>query len=353
MPLHTKPAYGGNIYFAQQRLSRSTVPLMAWVSFQSQSLNCAESIHVRRSFLSVWVFITGIKYNSNQVRNGLCFLYFEKIRILLFGVVYQINACRGSAEGEKNLHFILASAQPTRTNGATRKLKEIFPVHIFRLSSTFHMATPTCTVSTCTSLTRQSLLACTLNYPVCVLHWPHDTQAGTARKSISTRPGFFLAAGHFSPRRGAKRGGIRGRGDDFWQRLFSPPLLCDWDGLVMGWAPCPLRRAAPAERDVMTNSPVCGHNPRKLLSTVLHSLHCLWWNSFGIRWIELDDSQICIKRILQKNGQVSVWHNFFFGENQWINQSFGWIFTLECVGSKYWSTIKSTSMSLNCFFSPI
>lgn len=32
----------------------------------------------------------------------------------------------------------------------------------------------------------------------------------------------------FCPRLGAKRGG-----EDFWQRLFSPPRLCDWVGLVV------------------------------------------------------------------------------------------------------------------------
>lgn len=157
-------------------------------------------------------FSANIKYNSNQVRNGLCFLYFEKIKILLLVLYIKSMLAGAQLKVKKNLHFILASAQPTRTNGAIRKLKEIFPVHIFRLSSPFYTATPTCTVSTCTSLARQSLLACTLNYPVCVLHWPHDTQAGTARKSISTRPGFFPCSGStgFSPRRGAKRGGIRG-----------------------------------------------------------------------------------------------------------------------------------------------
>lgn len=75
---------------------------MASVVFQSQSLKYAESIHVQELSQRM-SFQTGIKYNSNQVRKDLCFLYFKKIRILPL-VLYVISKLAGA---QLKVSFIL------------------------------------------------------------------------------------------------------------------------------------------------------------------------------------------------------------------------------------------------------
>lgn len=196
-----RTTYGGNIFFVKQRLSRSTVPFMGSASFQS--LNCTIQIYTEGLSQSMSLQ-TGIKSDSNQVQQDFSFLYCETIRIPTLVSDIKSKLCRGSAQRQllyESLHFILASPQPTRTNGAICKLKGIFTPQVQFLDYP-PLSHPL--VFPCTSLSRQSLLACTLKNLMCVLHWPNEP---LVRGFI-----FFPAAGRlvsildWEP----KEGGVRG-----------------------------------------------------------------------------------------------------------------------------------------------
>lgn len=220
------------------------------------------------------------------------FLYILKDKNADISLIYQIKTqgVRGGVVGGLPMassileppHYISVSTTD-QNKYIYMWTKGTFSWNHFLISPQFHMATPTCRVSTCASLRRQSVLTYTLNDPMCVCAVAiHKLE--TLRNPVQ-RPGFswFLSPAG-SPERSNER---QRRGADLSQRLvwlsstasrLGRSTLCVLSTSTVEAAPRGGRRDRNDKQPRLWSQ----SQRRSLSSFTFSSLFCGW--TLGISW---------------------------------------------------------------------